>query len=163
MTGSIKDEEITPIKIAEFFLSKKELTPKKLQKLVYYSYAWFIALNNDDIDHIDNSLFSEKPEAWVHGPVFPSLYNAYKEYGWHEIPQKEEKVVFENDDVQNLLETIWEQFGKYSADELEAMTHNEDPWKKARQNISPISASNNKIDDQVIFCYYNDLSQKKNA
>lgn len=59
MMERIKDSEITPEKVAEFFLTKKELTPKKIQKLVYYAYAWFIALNNDSENDISNVLFAE--------------------------------------------------------------------------------------------------------
>ena len=31
----VHDGEITATKVAQYFLTKKELTPKKLQKLVY--------------------------------------------------------------------------------------------------------------------------------
>jgi uncharacterized phage-associated protein len=81
----MKKEKITIYTISDFFLSKRALTPKKLQKLVYYAYAWFIALNNQSAEEIESVLFEEAPEAWVHGPVFPSLYAKYKGYCWHEI------------------------------------------------------------------------------
>ena len=53
----IKDEMIDANVVANYFLTKSELTPKKLQKLVYYSYSWFIALNNENENEI-NSLLS---------------------------------------------------------------------------------------------------------
>ena len=53
----IKDINIESITIANFFLTKSELTPKKIQKLVYYAYSWFIALNNNSADKIENILF----------------------------------------------------------------------------------------------------------
>ena len=53
----IKDKEITSSTIADFFLTKESLTPKKVQKLVYYAYAWFIALNNQDAENIENVFF----------------------------------------------------------------------------------------------------------
>ena len=67
----IKDKDITSLVIAKYFLTKKSLTPKKIQKLVYYAYSWFIALNNQSENQISNFLFNEEPEAWIHGPVFP--------------------------------------------------------------------------------------------
>ena len=67
-------EKITVFDIADFFLSKKSVTHKKVQKLVYYAYVWFIALYNQDEDNIENVLSKEQPEAWIHGPVFPTLY-----------------------------------------------------------------------------------------
>ncbi len=152
---------ITIDTIANFFLSKKELTPKKIQKLVYYAYAWFIALNNQDPDDIQYSLFDEEPEAWVHGPVFPSLYSKYKDYYWHEV-EKIQNVEIDNDDLLSFLNNVWEIFGKYSADELEYMTHQEEPWKKARGGLSPIEPSCKKIAKKDIFIYYNKLSTNEN-
>ena len=57
--------------VAEYYLIKDSMTPKKLQKIVYYAYAWFITLMNEDAHSIDNKLFLEKPEAW---PVDESPY-----------------------------------------------------------------------------------------
>lgn len=151
---------ITVDTISNFFLSKKELTPKKIQKLVYYAYAWFIALNNQDPDNIQYSLFDEEPEAWVHGPVFPSLYSKYKDYYWHEV-EKGQDVKLENEDLVSFLNNVWEIFGKYSADELEYMTHQEEPWKKARTGLSSVEPSSNKISKKDIFIYYNKLSMNE--
>ena len=36
-------------------------------------------------------------------------------------------MVFENDDLKSFLDDIWEKFGKFSADQLEYMTHQETP------------------------------------
>jgi len=54
------------------------LTNLKLQKLLYYSQAWYLALN-------DETLFSDDIEAWVHGPVVSSVYQEYKKYRYHDI------------------------------------------------------------------------------
>ena len=161
---SISDTDITSLAIADFFLTKQRLTPKKLQKLTYYAYAWFIALHNQGQEDISNSLFLEEPEAWLHGPVFPSLYQKYKEYGWHEIPKKNLffGTKFDNPDVMDVLEQVWRRYGKYSADELEFMTHQESPWKNARRGTDEFSSSRNKISKKDIFIYYNSLIDEKN-
>lgn len=153
----IDDSDITPQNVAEFFLTKSALSPKKIQKLVYYAYAWFIALNNDDVDDVTNVLFEEAPEAWIHGPVFSTLYDTYRSNGWHEVDQINKSITFKNSNVQNLLEDIWDKFGRFQADELEMMTHREDPWIKARAGSSPTQASRNKISRRDIFLYYNAL------
>ena len=147
---------ITIFDIANFFLSKKALTHKKLQKLVYYAYAWFIALNNENKNDIQNILFDEQPEAWLHGPVFPSLYNEYKYSSWNEI-KKVDNVILENEDLESFLNDVWNKFGEYSADQLEYMTHQETPWKNARKNVKNGEPSNNKILLEDIFVYYNGL------
>ena len=142
---------IDAIEISKFFLSKRCLTPKKVQKLVYYAYAWFIALNNQDSDNIENVLFEEQPEAWIHGPVFPSLYHEYKNYNWNEIPQSVEPEL-NNDDLKSFLNDVWDTFGKYSADQLEYM-----PWIRARNNANDMEPSNNIISKKDIFTFYNSL------
>ena len=151
----IKDSKITAEKVADYFLTKDSMTPKKLQKLVYYAYAWFIVQHHEDDKKA--TLFEEKPEAWIHGPVFPSLYKKYKDTGWGMIKQKTEKVEFENKEVQNFLDEIWKIFGKYSADQLEYMTHHEDPWIKARGNKRPFEPSTEKILYEDIYTYYSTL------
>lgn len=153
-------EKINVFDIADFFLSKKSLTHKKVQKLVYYAYAWFIALYNQDENNIENVLFKEQPEAWIHGPVFPTLYKKYKTYSWNEIAQKKEKK-FKSEDLQAFLEAIWNKFGSYSADQLECMTHQEDPWINARKNMREDNPSKEKISLKDIFVYYNSLIDEK--
>ncbi len=153
----IKDNEINSYNVADFFLTKSELTPKKIQKLVYYAYSWFIALNNQSAEKIENVLFDEIPEAWIHGPVFPSLYLRFKSYNWNEVPKNDKDVKFENDDVMSFLNDIWNKFGSYSADELEYMTHQELPWLNARNNIISNTQKHQKIALEDIFNYYNEL------
>lgn len=153
--------EVTPQTVAKYFLGKESLSPKKLQKLVYYSYAWFIALNNQDAEHIDNVLFEEKPQAWLHGPVFPTLYKDYNRYGWNDIPKEKKKIKFTKE-LEDFLDNIWSVFGKYDADELEYMTHQELPWINARKGVPLTAASKNVISDKDMFLYYNELAQAKN-
>ena len=42
------------------------LSNHKLQKLLYYAQAWYLAFE-------DTPLFDEDFEAWVHGPTIPAL------------------------------------------------------------------------------------------
>ena len=64
------------------------MTHKKLQKLCYYAYSWFIYMENDDIENIENRLFEEKFQAWVHGPVNYELYLKYSVSNIHKITEK---------------------------------------------------------------------------
>lgn len=152
-----KTKDLTPQDIADFFLSKKALSPKKVQKLVYYAYAWYITLYNEDPDNIEQVLFQEEPEAWMHGPVFPSLYQKYKEYGWREIPKKSlfQRPEIDSDSLKSFLNDVWNKYGKFSADELEFMTHQEEPWKKARTDTASSASSKVKISKRDIFTFYN--------
>lgn len=153
----------SPEIVADFFLSKEKLSPKKVQKLVYYAYAWFLATNNDageSGDGIKNKLFKETPEAWLHGPVFRSLYEKYKTYGWLEI-EKTKMPKITSREIVEFLEKIWTTFGCYSADALEYMTHQETPWINARREEKSLQSTNNQISDFDIYAFYNSLLEKE--
>lgn len=150
------ENEITAKIIAEYFLTKESMTQKKIQKLVYYAYAWYIVNYNNNINRIYNYLFNERAEAWVHGPVFKSLYNEYKSYGWSNIP-KLSNINLNDKSLIEFLDSIWDVFGKYDGDQLEVMTHRETPWIKARNGISAIAPSNEKIDCREIYNYYSNI------
>lgn len=133
--------------IARFFLSKgdENMTHKKLQKLCYYAYAWSLALRGE-------VLFNEKFQAWVHGPVSPELYQQYKEYGWKIIPKEDSPDL--DDDLKEFLEVIYNTYGDFTGDELEYLTHSEEPWIEARKELAPYEPSTNYLDDCLIREYY---------
>lgn len=123
--------------IANFFLTKEGITNKKLQKLCYYAQAWYYALYNQE-------LFTEKIEAWVHGPVIPELYNKYSNMGYNEI-EKNNQIPKMDDNTRKFLDQIWNIYGDLDGDQLEALTHREDPWINARHGLDPKTPSNNII------------------
>lgn len=144
--------------VAKWFLHKESMSNKKLQKVCYYAYAWFLVFFND-IESFSgnlNSLSRSGFQAWVHGPVSPELYALYREYGWNNIPIVEDPPVF-SEDVIDLFEQVWNTYGKFSADQLERLTHKELPWQDARKGLSPDEPSTRKIDDLVIFNYYSKM------
>jgi len=51
-----------------------DVTPMKLQKLVYYAHGWWFGATGEP-------LIEEQIEAWQYGPVVPSLYEATKNFG----------------------------------------------------------------------------------
>lgn len=143
--------------IADFFLSKESISPKKLQKLVYYSYAWSIALLNDSPENIQFKLFESDVEAWVHGPVVPELYRKYKDFGWQEIPQVKDfdKSIFASE-ILDILQQVWDVYGGFTGNQLEAISHKEMPWIEARKGIPVCMASSEIISDKNMFIYYNE-------
>ena len=114
--------------VAEWFLSKESMTHKKLQKLCYYAQAWSCAIRPQPIS---DAVF----EAWVHGPVCRALYEKYRSCGFDYIPQTVSPHVFTRDE-EAFLGDVWETYGDMSADGLEALSHNEAPWQKARAGLA---------------------------
>ena len=133
--------------IANWFLTKEAMTPKKLQKLVYYYFAWGQALLKRDM--IKNCRF----EAWVHGPVNKTLYNRYKKYGGTNIPKASETVEL-SDVEEELLESVWLTYGDKSANELEALTHLEKPWREARQGCGEYEPCAKEISKKTMRDFY---------
>ena len=59
---------------------KEPMTPKRLQKLLYFCYSYYLAAFNESADKIENRLFKNNFQAWIHGPVLPEIYQEYKKY-----------------------------------------------------------------------------------
>jgi len=143
--------------VAKWFLHTEPMTHKKLQKLLYFSYGIYLAQNNDNYDNISNSLFENKFEAWVHGPVDPKIYSLYKNNGINLLFLENIETISFNHDVMNALNKTMEIYGKYSADELENISHNQAPWMNARKGLAPIEASNNLLSDVDIFLTFRNI------
>ena len=120
------------------------VTNLKLQKLLYYAQAWHLAINNNE------PLFSEDFEAWVHGPVIPSIFRTYKSYKWSPI----DDVPLTQRVADSHLQEVWRVYGTLKAFELERLTHSEDPWKQAREGLAPDASSNELISKDSIYRYY---------
>lgn len=149
-------------RLAQWFLSMSSMSNKKLQKLCYYAYCWYIVFFNDNEvitkENIGDIkvLCSEPFQAWIHGPVSPQLYQRYKNYGWHEIPKIATKP-FVEEELESLFQQVWEAYGSFSADELEAISHSEMPWINARQGIASGEPCSNIISTYDILQYYSKL------
>lgn len=139
------------VDIAHWFLSKQPMTHKKLQKLCYYAQAWFCALYDGA------PLFEAETQAWVHGPVIPALYPMYADYRWNDIPKYTGIVADLSTEAVNILEAVQETYGDFSGDQLEALTHSEQPWIQARENLQPWETCTNVITTQSMRKFYGEL------
>jgi uncharacterized phage-associated protein len=148
------------IDIAHWFLASIDreagdsMTHLKLQKLVYYAQAWALA-------RLDKSLFEEDFEAWTHGPIVPSLFEQFKNYGWEALPYPEAVPTFESD-VEILLEEVLEIYGQLSARHLENLTHSEAPWKTARGHLPDEIHATTLISKEAMKTYYQYLFETLN-
>lgn len=141
---------MTPDTIANWFLQKEAMSPKKLQKLVYYAYAWNLVINH-------SKLFDEPFGAWVHGPTLFSLFKKYKEIDL--IPQNPSLLPSDlSPKTIDLLNQVWTEYGQYNQYELESIVHQEDPWLKARGQASPIENCYNFLKDEDIKKYYKPIT-----
>jgi uncharacterized phage-associated protein len=118
----------------------------KLQKLLYYAQAWHLAL-------FGRPLFTDKLQAWIHGPVVPSVYRRFKEYGARNIDQAVAAPALPDETVEFLDELVRE-YLPLDAFELELMTHREAPWKNARGDLPPDAPSSTVISNDDMLAYF---------
>lgn len=113
--------------ISLFIDGEAEITNLKLQKLMYFVEAYYMAKNDDE-----NELFNSKWSAWDYGPVNIDLYNYYKKFGSLPILlTEEEKNIGENLSQFNkdYIDKIYDDFGDLSAFKLVTLTHLKgSPW-----------------------------------
>lgn len=151
-------DKISPKSLADFLLSScrergEILTNLKLQKLLYYSQAWFLALQ-------DKELFAEDFQAWVHGPVLPSQYHRFKDYQWKPILEDISPPIVTTK-MSTFLEKIVDVFGSETAVTLELMTHRERPWIQARGDLPADAVSTNVITKKSMHSYYKELGDER--
>lgn len=147
--------------VAEYFIKKNKvdkrgLTNKKLQKLLYYSQAWSLVLNN-------KKMFEDRIEAWVHGPAIPSIYFQFKQFGFKDIDIKvddNDLAVLSSED-KKILDEVWRVYGKFDASYLELLTHNESPWQEARKGVASHEASGEEISTDSMQKYYGEKIKGK--
>ncbi len=150
------EELFEALTIAKYFLflankENKEITNKKLQKLVYYAQAWHLVLH-------DKPLFKEDIEAWVHGPAIRSLYAEYKGNGFGPISEKGIKSsIITKKSTKEFLNEIWDIYGRYDAGYLELLSHSEKPWLEARAGLDDYESSNNVISTNTMKEFYKSL------
>lgn len=127
------------------------VTNMKLQKLLYYSYAWVLVESNNQ-----QQLFSEPIQAWKYGPVVPPVYELYQDCGADNIKQvsKDHRIEYINDINQKLIvEDVFKIYGTKTALQLVELSHCEPPWRDSYQeNVRDIVISR-----QAIFKYFSSL------
>lgn len=142
--------------MAKYFINKahkngEQISNKKLQKLLYYSQAWNLVIK-------DEPLFNNKIEAWIHGPAIKSVYSAYRKFGFKDIDivvdERELKLKKEEKEI---LDAVFVVYGKYDANYLEILSHNEKPWQKAREGMNSGDATDKAISLSDMKEYYTSL------
>lgn len=140
----------------------------KLQKLVYISHGWNLAINGQP-------LINDDIQAWQYGPVIPNLYHEFKNCGRNSITDyaTELEVVTDNlsfsfkppkvdeGDIKTieLVRKIWEVYGGFTGPQLSNLTHMPDtPWDKIYRSTPKGSIPNHLIQEHFV-----GLSQNRNA
>lgn len=145
-------------RVARYLLCKAgEITPLALQKLLYFTQAFYYAI-------FDEEFFPDDCQAWSYGPVYPEIYYKYKGYGSDPIDKptddlQEDFCEFTTREV-SLMDAIIDSFGRYSALVLRDITHSERPWLEARGSLLPEDRSQTVINRDTINRYFRSVVDK---
>ena len=117
------------------------MTNLKLQKMLYYQQGFHLA-------YFGTPLFEEEVEAWMYGPVIPPVYHKYEENGRNGILSDPTIDCDMTEDEWRLFCKVYDIYGKYSAEGLIDMTHNEAPWRNTP------TGKGNVISKQLMMDYF---------
>lgn len=142
--------------IAAHHQSGDPISNLRLQKILYYVQAWHLALR-------DQALFDEDFQAWIHGPVVPSLYQDYKAFGSGSIAPPpidmdgdEPKFKFPalEQAAAEHINDVLKAYGDLSTWQLEQLTHHEQPWLDARGTLPVDAPCRNVISKESMRVFY---------
>lgn len=135
--------------VAAFILQQQgEMTAMKLQKLVYYSQAWSLVWD-------EQPLFVEEIEAWANGPVVRSLYAQHK--GDFRVKEWNGDIRKLSENQRDTILKVLEFYGPMPAQVLSDLTHNEEPWIKARTGLAIGERGSRVISHADMVEYYSSL------
>ena len=127
----------SPADVANYFIRKSKeqgspLTQMKLHKLIYFAHGWNLSINK-------SPLIDEAIEAWDYGPVVPSIYHEFKEFGSRPISRYAFEDFIDLSPISDpptvaLLDRVWNLYGKWTAVQLSERTHEANgPWDMTRR------------------------------
>ncbi|MCI9074306.1 MAG: DUF4065 domain-containing protein [Dorea sp.] len=144
--------------ISYVFESLEEVTPLMLQKLLYFIQGIYYAL-------FGNPMFVEDCEAWIHGPVYPEVYDLFKDFKYNPIEDVRFSILDGiadklTEDEQRVIDLVVNTFGLYGGKVLERITHNEKPWRDARRGYGSNIPSKEPLCKESIKVYYEAVNKK---
>jgi uncharacterized phage-associated protein len=143
--------------VVKFFLANSfsGLTQKQIHKLLFFAYLEYLKENNKDANALNNLLFENKFQAWIHGPVHTAVYPLYADFGGGLIDNKQ-RCEIKNKVLCKFLFSILEKYKNekgeiLSGDALEYHSHHNSAWIKARGSKQSWEPSTTAIIDKDIF------------
>lgn len=145
-----------------------DISPLKLQKLLYYIQAWHMVYFNKAM------IFEELPQAWVNGPVYPSVYQRFKHIPRYttitldnanilsSLQQKAKELDLSKDQY-DFIDSIFQFYGVMDHDRLVFLTHSEMPWSEKRVGLMPFEQSSAELSPYSMYEYYKARMERNRA
>lgn len=119
------------------------ITPLKLQKLLYYIQGLSLHIYG-------KPAFENKIIAWNYGPVVEEVYKKYNGKNPIVTPKQTKKI---SKGLECIIDIVINDYGKYSANSLINLTHDETPWKETKKNQEIMQDEIKRYFDKVYFVY----------
>lgn len=158
--------------VANAFLDLQDRDPSsfppidqmKLQKLLYYAYAWWLGSAEEDDD---SELFREDIEAWAWGPVVRDIYLQFNDFGREPISGRRATTLVRTgdswtssrliipdpltDEMQEFVEGMWDAYKSYTGVQLSNSTHAlGEPWTILRSKYASLDDTKPRIPNELI-------------
>lgn len=135
--------------VAAYLVSKLGVIgTMKMEKLVYYCQAWWVARN-------DTPLFPEPLQAWRMGPVCPDLYREHRRQNYVDAWPLGSAANL-GDQERRHIDAVVDVYGAYSGFRLGDMTHEERPWNAAMAR----GGLNTEIDVEEMRAFFQAVDQQ---
>ena len=121
-------------------------SPMKLQKLLYYTQAWHLAM-------YDRPLFTERIEAWQDGPVVPQVWKHHKGQSEVECWAGGDPARLTADE-HAVVSFVVDRYAGFTRSELSTMTHDEEPWREARAGLADGEPSGAPLSREVMTRFF---------
>jgi uncharacterized phage-associated protein len=122
------------------------MSAMKLEKLVYYSYAWHLVWDEE-------RLFDARIEAWANGPVVRELYREHRgKFMIDSWPRGNPEALTPSE--RETVQAVLNYYGDKSPAWLSELTHKEPPWRDARRGLAPGERGEQPITDESMAEYY---------
>ncbi|MDR1083411.1 MAG: DUF4065 domain-containing protein [Deltaproteobacteria bacterium] len=146
---------------------RSELSPSKLQKLLYYAQGWFLAT-------FDYPLFEDPVEAWRSGPCVNSVFKALNRQKLEEVTGlihgylvengvyriSIPKILFRSPKEEEFMISFWKKFSKIEPIIMINSTLNDDtPWRQVYNHLISGDTTNKIIPLDLLKYYFKNILQ----
>lgn len=157
-----KRPHVTDKAVIDYVMARlKTFSHLKLHKILYFVQGYYHA-------YFGRPILEEDFQAWVHGPVLPSLFktmkaevqaNMHDEITVNAQRTSEMKAKLSSSltkEELELIDQVVDGYKKFNGIELEVLTHKQSPWIKARGNSAPSDICKTVITKSSMAKYFRD-------
>ena len=147
------DNSVSVFDVAKYILNEVgTMTTMKLQKLCYYSQAWYSAEKKAP-------LFAEDFFAWKNGPICYPLYLKHRgrySFAADSLEVGDSSLI--QGPIKDSIDETLDAYKGMSAAQLSELTHSEDPWINAWENAANSRSADDLISTDSMMAFYSRIA-----